>query len=91
MPKPPYLLFGFDVDPADPNGPAIIAAVHAGFPPLPGISSLGVENVFLVEVAPSKAAQIFHLVANFLFTEGNSTPALRWFVQLCGTADFAAG
>ena len=91
MPTAPYLLFGFDVDPADPNAPLIIQQVHNGFPPLMGIGSLGVENVFLAEVPASQAANAFHVVAHYLFQQGQAIPELRWFVQLCGTPDIAMG
>lgn len=92
MPKAPYVIFGFDVDPADPNGAAIIQRVQAALPPMPGLGSVGVENVFFVEAAPSQAYKCYEDIARVLWAEDKANGgALRWFVQLCGTADFAGG
>jgi hypothetical protein len=91
VPTAPYLIFGFDVDPSDPAATPIIKQVHDAFPLVPGIGSLGVENVYLVEVAPSQAFAAYHTVAHYLWQQGQAVPALRWFAQLCGNADIAMG
>ncbi len=92
MPNAPYIIFAFDVDPADPNAAAITGSVQAALPPVPGIGSLGVEGVFLVEVPPSQADNVFAQIAHALWSVDQANGlALRWFAQLCGTAEFAGG
>jgi hypothetical protein len=92
MPNAPYIVFGFDVDRADPNCDAIIASAQSTLPPIVGIGSLGVASVFLVEVPPSHADEAFEQIAHALWTvDQDNGRSLRWFVQLCGTADFAGG
>jgi hypothetical protein len=91
MPKAPYLLFGFDVDPDDPNADQIMTQVESGFPAL-DIGSLGVENAHYAEVKPSQADATYALVAGYLYTQGNQIgPTFRWFVQLCDTEDLVMG
>ena len=92
MPTAPYIVFGFDVDAADPNCNAIIANAQSNLPPVTGIGSLGVASVFLVEIPPSQAQEVFRQIARALWrVDKDSGQVLRWFVQLCGTADFAGG
>ncbi len=92
MPTSPYIIFGFDVDPADPNCDAISAIAHSSIPPITGIGSLGVAGVFLVEIPPSQAEKVFGQIARALWNvDQENGRVLRWFVQLCGTADFAGG
>ena len=91
-PTPPYLIFGFDVDRANPAAGAIIHDAYMHLPPIPGLGSLGVDGVFLLPVRPSWAYQAFEQVAAALAeTDVRHGRVLRWFVQLCGTGDFAGG
>src|SRR5204863_9341745 len=92
MPTAPYIIFGFDADPADPASAGIIATAHAAVPPLSWIGSLGVENVFLVELSPSQANHALGEIAHALWSVDQvSHGALRWFVQVCAVSDFAGG
>ena len=90
MPNAPYLIFGLDVIAGTRNGPAIIRDVEDNFPISIGITSLGVSNVFLVEVAGSSAPATFRSVATYLNTKDQAVGGrLRWFVQLCRSDEIA--
>ena len=89
-PKPPYLLVAFDVDPLDPNAPAIIADVLAGFPTDAIPTPLQVANTYAIEVPSSQAKARFIEVGMYLMTQDqNHGGVLRWWEQLCRTDDFA--
>ncbi|MDQ6827260.1 MAG: hypothetical protein M3081_00155 [Gemmatimonadota bacterium] len=91
----PYLLFGFDVDPANPNCSAIIADVEKDFPSSVSAvapTSLGVANVFAVEVPPSQMNARFQKLSAYLRGKNvTHTGAIRWFVQLCHTNELSIG
>ena len=92
MPTEPYIIFGFDVDPGDPNAAQIMADLEATFPPLPGMASLGVANTYLVEVGQGEEDQ--RLRALIKYFRGKDTEhggALRWAAQLCRSAEFGNG
>lgn len=91
MAIPPYLIFGFDVDPASPNAAAIVQDVEAGFP-IHGIGSLGVDDTYFVEVPSSQAPARYREVAKYLDDKDQAwNGELRWFVQLCRSAELASG
>ena len=90
MPAAPYLIFALDVLPGTPNGAAIIRNIEDNFPITSGITSLGVENVFLMEVAPSSAPATFRAIARYLDAQDQNVGGrLRWFVQLCQSDEIA--
>jgi hypothetical protein len=87
----PYLIVGFDVDPADPNAATVIADVQNSFP-LTGILPLGVENVFAVEVPLSQMNARFQQVRAYLAQQDQAHGgALRWVVQLCHSSEISVG
>jgi hypothetical protein len=92
MPNAPYLLIGFDVDRADPNAAAIIADVENNFPdigiPLPA----GVANTYIIEVGAAVAIGRLRTIVNYLRQrDAAHSGALRWFAQLCRSADLGVG
>jgi hypothetical protein len=92
LPSAPYIVFGFDVDRADPNCETITERAQSALPPIVGIGSLGVGGVYLVEVPPSQAYKAFGQISKALWSVDQANGSvLRWFVQLCGTEDFAGG
>jgi hypothetical protein len=89
--NPPYLIVGFDVDPADPNGPTVIEDVQHDFP-LTGILPLGVENVFALEVPLSQMNARFQQVRAYLAQKDQDHGGvLRWVVQLCHSSEISVG
>lgn len=90
MPVAPYLLFGLDVAPNTPNRAAIITSVEDGFPITTGITSLGVANVFVVEVLPGSAPATLRTVSNYFVAQNHALGGqLRWFVQLSRSNEIA--
>lgn len=90
MPAAPYLLFGFDVDPGDPNAAAILRDVEGGFPISNGVGPTGVANTYLVELPASQAQGTYRRVANYLYDFDLAVGGkLNWFVQLCRTPEYA--
>jgi hypothetical protein len=91
-PNPPYLLFGFDVDPSDPSAADIIRDVEHDFPLTAGIVSLGVEHLFLVEVQPSQMTAKLRQVNSYLVQKDEAhAGVLRWMVQLCRSSEIGSG
>ena len=92
MPTAPYLIFGIDVDHNGPNVAAILACVHDSFPITSGIGSLGLDNVYLVEVPGPQATAVFTSVSAHLANcDRIWNGQLRWFVQLCQSAQLSGG
>jgi hypothetical protein len=90
--RAPYLIFGFDVDPAVPNADAIIQDVQANFPPLMGIAPLGVANMFVVDVPPSQMLARHALVSQYFAQKDQAhLGVLRWIVQLCRSREVSIG
>lgn len=90
--KPPYLLLGFDVDPADPNAGAIIDDVGENLPVEAPLTALGIANMFLVEVPKSKALAVLSTVGAYLRQKDQEhANALRWVVQLCRADEISNG
>lgn len=92
MPRPPYLLIAFDVDPAAALPPQqvqqILADVRAGLPA--NTLEFRVEHQYLLEVAPSQAGETFEHVGMYLMLEEEQHGgALRWTVQLCRIDEIA--
>ncbi|MEX2179496.1 MAG: hypothetical protein WD801_12350 [Gemmatimonadaceae bacterium] len=91
MPRAPYLLIGFDVDPANPNGPSIVADVERDFPYGP-VTSVGVENMYILEVPPSLMIDRFRRVTTYLTgKDAVHQNAVRWVVQLCRSSEVSVG
>jgi hypothetical protein len=92
MLKAPYLIVGFDVHPQHPQPADVMRRAREALPAFPQVGPLGVENVFYVQVAPSKIDAAYRDVARALFkADQASGGGLRWFVQLCGASDLVGG
>ena len=92
MPRPPYLLVAFDVDPGESaaGAAAILDDVLAGFPANVRPAPLRVEHVFVIEVPESQASDRFMDVGTYLMLKDHQHQGvLRWVVQLCRVDDIA--
>lgn len=90
--RPPYLLFGFDVDPRERGAAGIIADVERDFPITKGILPFGVANLYAVEVPPSQMTAKLRQVGAYLAQKDRSHQGmLRWVVQLCRSSEVSGG
>lgn len=90
--RPPYLLFAFDVDPADPNAERIIDEVQRDFPITTQFTSLGVENLYVAEVPQSQMTARLREVGFYLAQKDQLFGGvLRWMVQLCRSSEIGSG
>jgi hypothetical protein len=88
----PYLLVGFAVPSSVPNAAAICHDLEMNIPWDGPPLSLGIEDVFAMEVSLGNMMLRCTQVTNFLAAaDQQHGGVIRWFVQLCRTADISGG
>ena len=91
-PKPPYLLFAFDVAADEPNARQIMEEVQKDFPITTPFTSLGVENLYVAEVPQSQmTARLREVNAYLDQMDRRFGKVLRWMVQLCRSSEIGSG
>ena len=91
-PKPPYLLFAFDVAADEPNAQQIMEEVQKDFPITTPFTSLGVENLYVAEVPQSQMTAKLREVNSYLDQKDRRCgKVLRWMVQLCRSSEIGSG
>lgn len=91
-PKPPYLLFAFDVAADEPNAQQIMEEVQKDFPITTPFTSLGVENLYVAEVPQSQMTAKLREVNSYLDQKDQRFgKVLRWMVQLCRSSEIGSG
>jgi hypothetical protein len=90
--KAPYLIVGFDVDPANPARDSIMSDVELGFPLIGTLLPLGVDNMHAIEVPPSAMTARLRTVIHYLAAKDRQHGgAVRWVAQLCRAPEIGVG
>lgn len=66
MPTPPFVLFGFDVNQAEPLAASIIDDVQRNFPFFGNVFSGGPDGMFAIETSELKMIQVRNGIITYL-------------------------